>query len=226
MNKKRVLFYALCLVAIVIAVVVKQRRVIAKREKVIVSTFSEWEENGKPVLVKAVEKGDVRSFTKMTVVSVSGMRYEGYVPKTIQEKLAPGQEVFSAGEDTAAAGKVVGVADSLDINTGMFHIQAVFYDSGADLQDKMVVYVNTGIFPDEVCVPNEVLQKEGGIDSVWVAVDGRAQKRIVEVRERNGYGAIIHQGLEDGDLLIVQGFTQLSENDTLNILDDKASGEI
>lgn len=229
MNKKRTIIYLLCIAAIFLAVIIKQRVVTAKREKKIASTFSEWQERGKPVVVEAVKKGNVRLFTKMTVVAAAGgeREYEGYVPTAVREKLMSGQEVFLKGNDgdEKPAGRVVDVAQVIDIDTGMFHIRVVL-DDGASLEDRQVVYVHTGMFEDVICVSNDVLNKEGDRYVLWTAIGGRAHQKSVEVRERNGYGAIIHQGLDDGELLIVQGFTQLSENDMLNILDGSASGEI
>lgn len=226
MNKRRIVIYVLCAAALFFAVLVKQRVVIAHRDKKIVSTFSQWQEYGKPVIVTAVKKGDVRVLTKMTIVAVSGQEYEGYVPGITREKLAAGQEVFLTSNDTQAAGQVVAVADARDMNAGMFRVQVVFSTPTVDSEDRMVVYVKTGMFSDVVCVPNNVLDSEGDEYVLWTAVNGRAQKRVVEILERNGYGAIIHTGLDDGELLIVQGFTRLSEGDMLNILDDLALGEI
>lgn len=227
MNKKRALIYVLCAAAVLLSVIVKQRVISAKRNKETVTVFSEWQMRGRPVVVETVEKSNVKVFTKMTVTpsSPGAMSYEGYVPADIRKKLASGQGVFLNGEQgEETAGQLVTAADAIDVDTGMFYVQIVF-DQAADLADRMVVFVNTGMFHDVVCVSNDVLSKEGGRDVVWTAVNGRAHQKSVTVRERNGYGAIV-DGLEDGEQLIVQGFTKLSEDDLLNILDGSGPGEM
>ncbi|MFA5089000.1 MAG: hypothetical protein WC552_08225 [Candidatus Omnitrophota bacterium] len=223
MNKKRIFLYALPVMAMFFFVIIKQNIVTAKRDKKTVSMFSERQERGKPVTVKTVEKQDVSIFTKITVVPVGGSEYEGYVPKVIREKFSVGQDVFVREDTSQAIGKVILVAEAIDLNTGMFRVALSIPDADVAMKGRLVVYVQTGILPDAVCVSNDVLDRDGDHDVLWVAENGGARKRMVEIQERNGYGTIIRKGLQDGDLLIVQGFTQLSENEKVDILNMSAS---
>jgi len=226
MSKKRILIYLVSAFFIIFSIIFKQNVVTEKRNKKIVSTYSEWHESGKPVAVKTVVKGNAKLFTKITVVPVSGGEYEGYVPRNIKEKLSSGQDVVIKGDDAGTTGKVVFVADTINVDTGMFQVKLTFPGDFHETSGRPVVYIHTGSYSNVICVPNDVFDKKGDDYLLWVVEDGRAHQRIVQVRERNGYGAIIREGLKEGDWLIVQGFTQISENDKLNILNMTESGEI
>ncbi len=218
MNKKRLLIYFSCVVAIIFLIVMKRGVITAKRNVKTKSTFSEWQEKGKPVVVERIIKRNVDLYTKITVVRSSENYYEGHVPETIQKKLHPGQSLYVEGEEKNIEGKIIEVGDEIDMDSGMFRVRLSF-ENGVDVINNIViVFVNTGILSDVICVPNTVVDQEGDEYVLWVAEKGRAHKKIVTIGQRNGYGFIIAQGLMVGEMVVVDGFTQLLDNDKLNIL--------
>lgn len=56
---------------------------------------------------------------------------------------------------------------------------------------------------DVVKVPTGALFREGERWAVFAVVQGRAQKRVVQVSHRNGVEALVKEGLEPGELIIV-----------------------
>ncbi|MCK5014187.1 MAG: hypothetical protein KAS66_10245 [Candidatus Omnitrophica bacterium] len=226
MNRKKIFIYLASVFVIIFFVIIRQNGVTVERNKKIISTFSEWQDNGKPVVVKRIKKEDVRLYTKITVMPVEKNEYVSYVPKIVRDKLAPGQSFFIKFGNKNAEGKVISVADEIDRGTGMFQVRLSCDNAVKSADDAMMAYVNTDVMKDVICVLNDVLDKEGGRYVLWVAHDGYAHKEIVYVKQRDGYGAIIEKGLKVGDILIVRGFTQLVENDKLNILTDSRFKEI
>lgn len=226
MAKKRNGVYLIILAVIVLLVVVKQQVITAKRNRKIISSFTEWQEHGKPVVLKSVKRENVKLYTKITAVPVSGTGYEAYVSKTIQEKLRPGQSFYVRGQNGDAGGKVVGVAEAIDTDTGLFRVRLVLDHALRSPQGTLIVCVHTGTLADVICVANDVLEKEGDDYVVWVAQDGRARRRTVTLKQRDGYGAVIEKGLQEGDRVVVEGFTLLSDNDKLNVLKEAESREI
>ena len=218
MSKKRILIYLSCIVVIVFLIVIKRSVITAKRNVKTISTFSEWQEKGKPVIVEKVVNRDVDFYTKITVVQASGNYYEGYVPKTVQVKLRPGQSLYVDGEEKNIEGKITEVDDEIDMDSGMFCVRLFFENRVNIIDNVVIVYVNTGTLSDVICVPNAVVDREGDDYVLWVAEKGRARKKTVTIGQRNGYGFIIAQGLRIGEMVIVDGFTQLLDNDKLNVL--------
>ena len=218
MSKRRMLIYLACIVAIILLIVMKQGVITAERNVKTISTFSEWQEKGKPVVVERVVKRNVDLYSKITVVQATGNYYEGYVPKTIQMKLRPGQSLYIEGEEKNVKGNIVEVGNEIDLDSGMFRVRISFENKENIINDVGIVYVNTGTLSDVICVPNDTVNQEGDDYVLWVAEKDCARKKTVTIEQRNGYGFIIAQGLSVGEMVIIEGFTQLLDNDKLNVL--------
>ena len=218
MSKRRMLIYLACIVAIIFLIVMKQGVITAERNVKTISTFLEWQEKGKPVVVERVVKRNVDLYSKITVVQASGNYYEGYVPKTIQMKLRPGQSLYIEGEEKNVKGNIVEVGNEIDMDSGMFRVRISFENEEDIINDVGIVYVNTGTLSDVICVSNAAVNLEGDDYVLWVAEKDRARKKTVTIEQRNGYGFIIAQGIRVGEMVIIEGFTQLLGNDKLNVL--------
>ena len=218
MGKKRILIYFAGVVVITFLIIMKQGVITAKRNEKIISTFSEWQEKGKPVVVEKVVKKNVNLYTKITAARASGNYYEGYVPKTVQVKLCPGQSLYVEGEKGNMKGEIIEVGDEIDMDSGMFRVKLFFENGSNMISNVVIVYVNTGTFLDVICVPNVVVNREGNDYVLWVAERDLARKKTVTIEQRDGYGFIIAQGLSEGEMVIVDGFTHLLDNDRLNVL--------
>ena len=216
MNKKQILIYFICVLLFIAFIVAKQQQVRFRRNKPIVSTFSQWQQNGKPVFVKRILPKNVRLFEKLTLRPVGNGIFEGYVPKATQEKLAIGQDIYTES-DGDIIGSISEISNDISLDTSMFYVKAEF-TKPVDISDWLVVYVHTDTLLDVICVPNTIIDQEEGQHILWVVVDGYARKKTVTVKRRNGYGAVIAEGLEAGEYVITRGFTQLSDNDKVNIL--------
>ena len=217
MSKQMLLFCLASVVAIIFATVMKQGVIKAQRSIKTVSTFSEWQEKGKPAVVAKAAKSAVDLYTKISVVPSSENSYEAFVPRSIRVKLQPGQYFYIAEGSGKISGKVTDVEKELDMNTGMFRV-TLSRDKGNTINNQPVIaYIKTSSILGVICVPNSAVDRQGNEDVIWIAEGDRAQTRKVVITQRNGYGSIIDQGLQEGELVIVQGTTQLRENDKLNI---------
>ena len=218
MSKKRISVYFICLLLFIAFVIAKQQQVRFRRNKPIVSTFSQWQQNGKPVFVKRVLLEDVPLFEKLTLRPVGNRTFEGYVPKATQEKLAIGQNIYVESGSDEIIGSISEISNDISLDTGMFYVKADF-EKSVDVSDWLVVYVHIDTIFNVICMPNTIIDHEDGQYILWVVDDGYARKRTVIIKRRNGYGAVIEEGLEAGDYVVMRGFTQLSDNDKVNILD-------
>jgi hypothetical protein len=216
----RVLIGVGCIVAFTVLVFWRQHVVQTQRDQTIVSTISEWKTYGKPVQVQNMVRRDIPVYEKITITPLSSSLFEGYVTRDIQKRLRPGQTVFV---DTASGARVEGVirdvGGALDVDTGMFRVRAVFNQEVASSNHIVVAYVHTGTLKDVISIPNEIIADSDGEFFIWTVRDGHAYKQDVLLGERNGYGAVVLQGLHDGDMVVTQGQTQLSNGDKVRIVD-------
>ncbi|MFA5259682.1 MAG: hypothetical protein WC450_00470 [Candidatus Omnitrophota bacterium] len=221
MSKKMLLFCLASVIVIVFATAMKQVAIKAQRSLKTISTFSEWQEKGKPVVVAKAVKSTVALYTKISVVQHSGNIYEAYIPRSIRVKLQPGQPFYIMEGGEKIQGTVAAVDEGLDINSGMFRVTLSLKNGNKTIQQQPVIaYINTGSLSGVICVPNSAVDRQGDQNVLWIAKNDRAYKRHVVIKQRNGYGAIIDQGLQEGDIVILQGITPLRENDKLNILEE------
>jgi hypothetical protein len=218
----RVLIGVGCIVAFTVLVFWRQHVVQTQRDQTIVSTISEWKTYGKPVQVQNMVRRDIPVYEKITITPLSSSLFEGYVTRDIQKRLRPGQTVFV---DTASGARVEGVirdvGGALDVDTGMFRVRAVFNQEVASSNHIVVAYVHTGTLKDVISIPNEIIADSDGEFFIWTVRDGHASKKNIILGERNGYGAVVLQGLHDGDMVVTQGQTQLSNGDKVRIADNK-----
>ncbi|MBU4333687.1 MAG: hypothetical protein KKD07_04520, partial [Candidatus Omnitrophica bacterium] len=84
MSKRRVTIYLIGLVVPVFFVISKQVAIKADRENEIISTFSEWQTNGKPVIVNTLERKDIPKYIKITAWQISPHVFEGNVSKSVR----------------------------------------------------------------------------------------------------------------------------------------------
>lgn len=219
MSKKRITVIFVLVILSAASIFMKQQDVRLRRNKIIASTFSEWRNNGKPVVVKEILPKDVYLFTKLTLRPLGEKTFEGYVPKIIWKKLAKGQDIYITPESANAVGHITEISRDISLDTGMFRVKAVF-EEPVNSGNWQVVCVNTGILPDVICVPDNIIDRENGKAYIWKVEDGRAVRQPLEVGEDNGYGAVILEGLQEGELAVYEGFTRLSEGDLVDIIKD------
>jgi hypothetical protein len=218
----RVLIGVGCIVAFTLLVFWRQHVVQTQRDQTIVSTISEWKTHGKPVVVQNVVRQDIKVYEKITITPLSKRIFEGYVTRDIQERLRPGQTV---SVDTEQGEKFLGVINyvgrALNVDTGMFRVQAAFDHEIAASNHSIVAYVHIGTLEDVISIPNEIIIDSKGGFFIWTVRHGHAHKQDIRLGERNSYGAVILQGLHEGDMVVTQGQTQLSNGDMVRIVDNK-----
>ncbi|MDQ8035870.1 MAG: efflux RND transporter periplasmic adaptor subunit [Pedobacter sp.] len=97
-------------------------------------------------------------------------------------------------------------------STGSFLIRAEFPNPESTLRPGQFVRVSvSGISrPNAFMVPQRAVQQGPRGTFVWLIKDGKAQQRPVQTGEWAGDNWVIRQGLEDGDVVIIDGFMKLA----------------
>jgi membrane fusion protein (multidrug efflux system) len=74
---------------------------------------------------------------------------------------------------------------------------------------------------DVIVVPLATIIPEKGEHAAYVAVGGRAERRLVKIDSILGTEAVILSGLSQGDKLIVEGHRALQDGSLLALPDEK-----
>lgn len=210
-----------CIAAFILLVSWKQNVVQTKRDQDIVSTISEWEKSGKPVIVQKIAHTNMKVYTKITITPLSKKLFEGYVTKSVQEQLRTGQSVYIEEKGGKFFGSIRYVGQAINVDTGMFRVRVAFNHDVEPGHHIIVGYVHTGTMKNVISVPNEIIDSEDEKYFLWKIRDGYAYKQNVVLGDRNSYGAIVVKGLHDGDMVVIEGQTQLSNNDRVKIVGNK-----
>lgn len=219
--KSRQIIYAFVVAVCLSAIALRIGVVNAGRIRPIISYYSQWQKDGKPVEVKTVEAKDVPVYSRFTVKVSDGRLAEGFVTGDVKDVLREGQDIYD--EDRAVPCAAVRKAGKeLDIGTGMFPVQVIF-NSPRDPGAFFVVSAHTRTLRDVLAVPNEVLDISGGEYFIWQDDNGFARKKKVSVGARDGYGAVITSGLRSGDKVVFNGQSGLRENEKLLVQEQPAA---
>ncbi len=191
-----------------------------KRARHIESFVSEWADQGKPVTANRIKSAKVPVYTKITLIVKQDKEAAGFVTADIKDKLAKGQEIYLQDGGTVC-GKISKVNQDLDVNTGMYAVEAGFGNLDSPVGSMLQVLVLTGMLKDVLVVPNSIIDISGDNYSLWKIEDSRAVKASIKIGRRDGYGTVVEEGLRSGDLVVYTGQSILKEGDKVNIVEEK-----
>ena len=73
----------------------------------------------------------------------------------------------------------------------------------------------------QIVIPNKCVQiSSDNRQFVWLAEENTAKRRFITVGTLSDYGVVVEEGLSEGDRLIVEGFTKVSEGMQISIAQD------
>ena len=217
-NFKRKTIYLIIIILILSSVPLRIHAVKAERGKKIVSFYEEWKKAGKPVEVRVINAEDIPVYAQFTVRAVDGRLARGFVTGEVKNALQEGLEIYDPENRSVVCARLKSVGAELDIGAGMFPVEVEF-DKPHDPGVAFVVSAHTSTLHNVLALPNEVLDIIGDEYFIWKDENGLAKKRKVAVRLRNGYGAVISEGLQSGDKVIFSGQSMLEDNDRLLVVD-------
>jgi hypothetical protein len=216
-NLKREAVYLIIIIISLASVAIRIQAVNAARGKAIVSFYEEWKKAGKPVEVQVIKAEDVPVYAQFTVRIVDGRLARGFVTGEVKNALREGQEIYDPKDRSVVYARLKSVGAELDMDAGMFPVEVEF-DNPRDSGVAFVVCVHTATLHNVLALPNEVLDISGGEYFIWKNENGFAKKCKVAIRLRNGYGAIISEGLQSGDQVIFKGQNALEDNDRMLVV--------
>lgn len=127
---------------------------------------------------------------------------------------------LSDGRTYPITGKLVQADRALSANTGTLTVKALFQNPNGMLLPGMFARVRLGgeVVPHAILVPQRAIQQI--LDKTFVVVVGaenKSETRNVELGEKVGSYYIIRSGVNPGDVVVVEGLTQLQAGMEMNV---------
>lgn len=168
---------------------------------------------------KFVEKGqNVNAGTQVVkLVAVGRMKVKISVPESEMAQIAIGQKAYVTIDALGGAsmqGTVVKKGVAADPLSRSYEVKISLPKAGKEMLPGMVADVTLdGAGASKACVlPAHIVQiDENNNEFVWLAVGGKAVKRIVTVGGFTADGVAVTSGLADGDMVITAGAQKISE---------------
>lgn len=183
-EKAKKWIYIICGIALAFWLGFRIFVLITEHKQQVFNISRDIQNNGTPVWVMKVEnKSDVLR-EPITVKNNRALVASGRVG------------LFRAGEKVGS-GEIVSVSSSIDIDSGMYVVKMKGVDDGL----QYVEYRRNGYF-----IPVYAIVKDG----VYVVENGYAKYREVIIARQDADFALITQGLDDGDIVIL---SSVSENE-------------
>ena len=185
------------------------------------------------VVGKATQLGD----HLFTLADFSTLIVKLFLPEKDVFQLEPGQPVQlvsealagrassptskpTSKEEVGFRGRVRDISPVVDPKTGTVKVTVEVIDRSANVRPGAFVRaeVETDRREGVVLVPKLAVVKEGGQDLIFVAVDGVAVKRAVELGYTRGVAIEVVSGVSAGERVIVAGHTTLEDREPVDVL--------
>jgi RND family efflux transporter MFP subunit len=161
--------------------------------------------------------------TVTTIDDTSSVLVDFWVPERYAAAIALGAEVgvtAVALPGQTFAGEVSAIDNRIDTASRTLQVQAEIPNDDGTLRAGMSLTVSLR-FPGEqfpTVNPLAILWSADG-SYVWQYVDGKAQKTMAEIIQRNSDGVLVRADLQPGDAIITEGILQLTEGASVTLLD-------
>lgn len=164
-----------------------------------------------------------------TLDDTSTIKLDFTIPETFLTVVRPGLEITArsvAYPDTTFGGKVGSVDTRIDPATRSVTVRALLPNPEGLLKPGMFLTtrLSRGAV-DALMVPEQALVPEGGRMFVYVARDGVAEKRQVQLGQRRVGEVQVVEGLAVGELVVTEGTQKLRDGAAVALVDSPAAGE-
>jgi membrane fusion protein (multidrug efflux system) len=163
-----------------------------------------------------------------TLDDLSEVEIEFRLPETVYGQILTGQHVVA----TSAAfpgrefdGMVAAVDSRVDAASRSFRVRARIPNDDRALPAGMFMRLDLALADREgIVVPEEAIAIEGGDSYVFVVVDGKAERRPVEIGLRRDGIVEVAGGVASGDLVIARGIQSVSDGVAVNVVNELPGG--
>ena len=157
----------------------------------------------------------------VNVINFSNLKVKADVAETYASRVKKGNEVLVVFPDTkdSIQAKLNYAARAINPLNRTFGVE-VLLDNKTEFHPNMVAKLKINDFQSpapEVVIPVKYIQRGTSENYVFVAVNGRAVKKVIQTgREYNGMTEVT-KGLNPGDLLITAGYDIVNDGDEVMV---------
>jgi membrane fusion protein, multidrug efflux system len=170
-----------------------------------------------------VEKGELVSpgTPVIQLIDIENMKIRCGVPENqisqIKKSAVVDLDIIEA--DISASGKITWIGEVLDSKSRSLPIE-ISLNSANGMKAGMVcqVTIEHSDAKETLVIPITITQRAPDHVFVFIAIDGKAEKRRVTLGERNGELVNVLSGLDAGDKLIVAGFRDIVNGQSIRIV--------
>jgi len=155
------------------------------------------------------------------IVNISEVIVEAGVTESDINRLSTGQVVFV--NIPAIAGELEGVVDGIGPipgNDGTYPVRVRIENSDGIVKPGMFaeLKIETEMAKQVLSIPKIAVMHESGEDYVFVQIEGKAEKRVIQKGLAFGTYFEVVGGVEVGEEVVVSGQAYLDEGDALNVV--------
>lgn len=161
--------------------------------------------------------------TIIKLINTDKMKVVAGVPERYAAKVKVGDEVNLTVQELSIKNipaKISYVGTSLNINNRTFPIEVIFKKGNVSLKPEMIVELNiaSSKYKNLISIPENVISRTDLGYIVYVAENGIARTRKIEILSRKNGKVIVKSGLKSGDELITVGYQNMLEGQSINIM--------
>ena len=151
----------------------------------------------------------------MRIINTEGLTVKISVPENEIAKVRVGdtaEVVIPALDNRRFMGKVTEKSMTASLLTHSYPVKVLIEQPDEELVPGMIskVVLSADVSTGIIVPANAILVNEDG-RFVWVAEEGRATRRNITISGYSGSGVIVSEGLQAGDIVIVEGYQKVSE---------------
>jgi RND family efflux transporter MFP subunit len=155
-----------------------------------------------------------------TLVDMSSLEIEVDVNESYINRVEPGQKVeatLDSYPDWHIPSKVIAIIPAADRQKATVKVRVGFEKLEPRILPDMGVKVAFQGADDKpsasrnIVIPKAAVQQRDGRDVIWIARDGRVEKRAVTVETRRGDEVTVTAGLNGGEKVVVEGADKLAD---------------
>lgn len=218
-KKKMVIYFALLLT---LAAFIEGKKESVRKERIqkVESILSHLITNGVPVKVKRMEKGAFNIGLNVTLQKCSISQYCFYVSQKDLKGMKVGLSVYRP-KSKKPIGSLSYVSRAPDISNGLYRVNVEVteknFREGRD-GPYIVGEVHLKELSSTFTVPQVALIHESGQNYVWKISGNEASRVSVEIGSENSREVEILKGINEGDVIVVEGMSFLSKYEKFKII--------
>jgi RND family efflux transporter MFP subunit len=155
-----------------------------------------------------------------SVAQLNKMKASIWVTETEAASLSTGMAVSVYYNETEYPGKISYLSSSMDDQTKAYGVEIQVPNplkklkSGESVDIRIKIYAN----PSAILLPKNLIQHENDKDYVYIANNGKAEKRYIETGEEEEDTLEIKSGLNPGDKVITSSQQPVAENKKVEVI--------